>query len=64
MPDADRYRLVASSLREAAETHQSPCRGTVLSLAAHFERLAHEAEEEQARDQKGLFDSSRFPVKN
>lgn len=63
MNDAKTFKLVASSLREIAETAATNLRReNALSLAEFFNRLAGDAEEEQKRETDKLFGASRSRV--
>jgi len=56
---AEKYRLIARSLREVADSSMEK-RVSALSLAARFDQLAREARDEPTREIDALFGRSGF----
>ena len=55
MREADKFKILAGSLRRQAGYPEQACRRSeVLSLAAYFDKLALDAEAEQQRDVQTL----------
>jgi hypothetical protein len=57
MDTAEKYQLVARSLREVADSAaEKQHRGNALALAAFFDRLAEDAEKERIREINSLLE--------
>ena len=61
MREADKFKLLAGSLRKQADRPEQACRRSeVLSLAAYFDKLALEAQAEQEREVQTLPQCATF----